>query len=51
MNIKCHNELPEVTRENAFDILCFTYRMYAKVLETGGFGSASNTNSVSAINK
>ena len=36
-HIKCSTELPNVTKENAFDILCFKYRMYAKVLETGGF--------------
>ena len=35
--IKCGSELPNVTKENAFDILSFRYRMYAKVLETGGY--------------
>jgi hypothetical protein len=40
MHLRCHNELPPVTRENAFDILCFRFKMYAKVLETGGFGTA-----------
>ena len=35
--IQCLNELPNVTRENAFDILCFRYKMYAAVLKTGGF--------------
>jgi len=34
---RCNNELPDVTRENAFDILRFKYKMYAKVLEKGGF--------------
>ena len=37
MYVRCNEELPEVTRENAFDLLRFKYRMYAKVLETGGF--------------
>ena len=37
MNSRCHKELPHVTKENAFDILCFTFKMYAKVLKTGGF--------------
>jgi len=37
MSIRCLNELPRVTRENAFDILCFRYKMYAEVLKTGGF--------------
>ena len=34
---KCWHELPEVTRENAFDILCFRYKMYAATLKTGGY--------------
>ena len=34
---RCHKELPEVTKENAFDILCYKFKMYAKVLKTGGF--------------
>lgn len=37
MYVRCNKELPEVTKENAFDILCFKYKMFAKVLETGGF--------------
>jgi hypothetical protein len=34
---RCGKELPDVTKENAFDILRFRYKMYAKVLQTGGF--------------
>ncbi|MDR0496186.1 MAG: hypothetical protein LBH42_01075, partial [Treponema sp.] len=34
MNLRCHRELPQVTKENAFDILCFYFKMYAKVLKT-----------------
>ncbi|MDR2542887.1 MAG: hypothetical protein LBC80_05495 [Treponema sp.] len=34
---RCYKELPQVTKENAFDILCFQFKMYAKVLKTGGF--------------
>ena len=37
MYVRCNNELPEVTREMAFDVLRFKYKMYAKVLEKGGF--------------
>jgi hypothetical protein len=37
MRIRCSNELPAVTKENAFDILRFTFKMYAKVLHTGGY--------------
>jgi hypothetical protein len=37
MSIRCLHELPDVTRENAFDILCFRFKMYAEVLKTGGF--------------
>ena len=35
--LRCWQELPPVTKENAFDILCFRYRMYAATLKTGGF--------------
>jgi len=35
--IQCLNELPDVTRENAFSILCFRFKMYAAVLKTGGY--------------
>ena len=35
--LRCVNELPHVTKENAFDILCFRYSMYAAVLKTGGY--------------
>ena len=34
---KCFTELPDVTRENAFDILCFRFKIYAAVLKTGGY--------------
>ena len=37
MNRSCLNELPEITNENAFDILCFRFKMYAEVLKTGGY--------------
>ena len=30
-------ELPEVTKEQAFDLLRFRYRMYAAALEKGGY--------------
>ena len=33
----CNKELPVVTRENAFDILRYRYRMYAKALEKGKY--------------
>jgi hypothetical protein len=34
---RCYRELPEVTKETAFDILRFRYRMYAGALEKGGY--------------
>ena len=34
---RCMSELPKVTKENAFDILSFRYKAYAKVLQTGGY--------------
>jgi len=37
MYLQCLRELPEVTKENAFDILSFRFKMYAAVLKTGGF--------------
>lgn len=37
MYLRCDKELPETTRENAFDILRFKYKMYAEVLRKGGF--------------
>jgi len=33
--MRCFNELPSVTRENAFDILAFRFKMYAAVLKKG----------------
>ena len=35
--LRCCNELPSATRENAFDLLCFRFKMYAMVLDKGGF--------------
>jgi hypothetical protein len=37
MQKRCMNDRPKVTKENAFDILRYEYRMFAKVLQTGGF--------------
>jgi hypothetical protein len=34
---RCCRELPEYTKEIAFDLLAFRFRMYAEVLKTGGF--------------
>ena len=39
---RCWRELPEITRENAFDLLCFRYKMYATTLKTGGFDGREN---------
>jgi len=36
--LRCEKELPEGTREMAFDLLRFRYKMYAVVLLKGGFG-------------
>ena len=35
--LRCYRELPEFTKELAFDLLRFRFRMYAKVLISGGF--------------
>jgi hypothetical protein len=37
MFLRFDKELPQVTKENAFDILRFHFQMYAEVLKTGGF--------------
>jgi hypothetical protein len=37
-HLQCSREMPEVTKENAFDLLRYNFRMYAKVLVTGGYG-------------
>jgi len=34
---RCNSELPEFTKEQAFDLLRFRYKIYAKVLITGGY--------------
>ena len=35
--LRCSDELPKVTRENAFDILRYQFKLYAKTLEKGGY--------------
>jgi hypothetical protein len=37
MYLQCKKDMPEITKENAFDILRYEYKMFAKVLTTGGF--------------
>ncbi|GHU92595.1 hypothetical protein FACS189479_02050 [Spirochaetia bacterium] len=37
MYLRCMRELPEYTREIAFDLLAFRFKMYAEVLKKGGF--------------
>jgi len=37
MYVRCNNELPEATRELAFDLLRYRYKLYAKTLKTGGY--------------
>jgi len=37
MYVRCLNELPEFTKELAFDFLSFRFKSYAKVLRTGGY--------------
>jgi len=36
-SLRCIAELPKVTRENAFDLLSYRFKLYAKTLEAGGF--------------
>jgi hypothetical protein len=37
MYLRCIRELPEYTKETAFDLLAFRFKMYAQVLKKGGF--------------
>ena len=37
MYLRCLEELPEPTKELAFDILAYRYKMYAVTLAKGGF--------------
>jgi hypothetical protein len=37
MYLCCIRELPESTRETAFDLLRYRYKVYCQVLEKGGF--------------
>jgi hypothetical protein len=37
MYLRCIRELPEPTRETAFDLLAFRFKMYAVTLAKGGF--------------
>ena len=40
--IRCIDELPTVTRENAFDLLAYRFKLYAAVLKTGGYDGGTN---------
>jgi len=42
MYVRCNNELPEATRELAFDLLRYRYKLYAKTLKTGGYDDRKN---------
>jgi hypothetical protein len=35
-------ELPPPTKEIAFDLVAYRYKVYAKVLEKGGYGGTSD---------
>jgi hypothetical protein len=37
MYARCTRELPEYTREIAFDLLAYRFKMYAEVLKSGGY--------------
>jgi hypothetical protein len=37
MYLRCVRELPEYTKEIAFDLLSYRYKMYAVTLEKGGY--------------
>lgn len=37
LNERCYRELPEPTRENAFDLLAYRFKLYAMTLTKGGY--------------
>ena len=37
MYLRCLRELPDTTKELAFDLLAYRFKMYAVVLRTGGY--------------
>jgi hypothetical protein len=37
MYLRCSQELPESTKEIAFDLLAYRYQVYARALEKGGY--------------
>jgi hypothetical protein len=37
MFLRCVHELPAATKELAFDLLAYRFKMYAAVLKTGGY--------------
>ena len=39
---RCLQELPPVTKETAFDLLGFRFKMYAQVLKKGGYDGSTN---------
>lgn len=43
---RCCQELPAYTKEIAFDLLAFRFRMYANVLRTGGYDGRTGENTV-----
>jgi hypothetical protein len=46
MYLQCCRELPEYTREIAFDLLAFRFTMYAEVLKTGGFDGRTGESTI-----
>jgi len=39
---RCMTELPKFTKELAFDLLAYRFKMYATVLKTGGYDGATD---------
>jgi hypothetical protein len=46
MYLRCCRELPAYTKEIAFDLLAFRFRMYAEALKTGGYDGGTGENTV-----
>ena len=39
---QCVRELPEVTKETAFDLLAYRFKLYAKTLQAGGYDGGTD---------
>jgi hypothetical protein len=46
MYLRCIQELPAPTKEIAFDLMAYRFKMYAGVLKTGGYDGGTSENTI-----